>query len=802
MKNTLTQLNILCVNDKRRCQKATFLVINNTDGSPRWICNANATKPLFLDFYLVSSFSSRIFSFAIRLVFFLRLQKLVFKTEEVRLIPMVEQLNPIVDYTTNNWALFTGTTGPNNKILITEEIGNQKFFYKVASTPKALSLIDNEISHIDYLNELKISSFKYPKSKKVSALALKMEDVSKFGNRSNSFTNVHKLALQEIALKTNRSSSLNTLPIFTTTMEKLQRLESTHDLRIPKGLVRKLRLLTQGIEFMVVDSALGHGDFTPWNMYVGNDKLAIYDWELARKDLPLGFDAFHFIIQKGILLDKLSWSEIKDAIDAEITTDLYPEWNGKSALEIKSYLKLYLLINTVNNLEMYLQQTNWHMQVSWLIDTWNLAISSCLTDKKEGRELVIMDVFDFMHPKNYAAVKFPNILPDQLSEYSDIDLCVEKADLKPIIAFLETHPLSHFVNIIEHANMRSVQLFLTDGGILSIDLIWILSRKSLVMLKAKDVLNGAIENNFGVKRMQSIDTARYVALFYGLNHSRIPEKFKVFELVMANGASEFDHLLYESYSKPDIHHDAMVAYLKTKPENSLWNRTVLTAQYFIDTVIQLFNSKGLTITFSGVDGAGKSTVIEKIRYEIEKKLRKKVVVLRHRPSVLPILSALVKGKEKAEQDSMKSLPRQGTNKSFIKSLFRFSYYYMDYLLGQFYVNAKYLRRGYVVLYDRYYFDFINDSKRSNIVLPKPVLKAGYRFLLKPDLNFFLFANPEVILARKKELDSETITTLTNDYLNLFEDLNTGSNKHHYAIENIELKKTINEIMDKTMNAVA
>lgn len=802
MKQTLKQLNILCVNEQIRCKKVTFLVINNTDKSPRWICNANATKPLFLDFYLVSSFSSMIFSFAIRLVFFLRLQKLIFKTEEFRLIPKVEQINPIVDYTSINWALFTGTAGPNNKLLLIEKIGVQKFYYKVATTPKALTLIDNEITTIDYLKELKVTSFIYPESKKISALTLKMEDLSKFGKRSNSFNSTHKLALQEIAKKTKRSSSLNKLPIFTSTMEKLERLENTNDLRIPKGLVRKLRLLTQGMEFRVVDSALGHGDFTPWNMYVGDDKLAIYDWELAGKDLPIGFDAFHFIIQKGILLDKLSWTDIKASIDKEITTDLYPEWKDQSATIVASYLSLYLLINTVNNLEMYMQQPNWHIQVSWLINTWNLAISNSLKEKKDARELMIMDVFDFMHPKKYAAIKFPNILPDELSEYSDIDLCVEKADLKPIIAFLETHPLSHFVNIIEHANMRSVQLFLADGGVLSIDLIWILSRKSLVMLNAKEVLNGAIENNFGVKRMQSIDTARYVALFYGLNHSKIPEKFNVYELVMANGISEFDNLLYESYSKQDIHHDVMVAYLKNKKENTLWNRFFLGAEYFMHNVIQLFNSKGLTITFSGVDGAGKSTVIEKIRHEIEKKLRKKVVVLRHRPSILPILSAIVKGKEKAEQDSMSSLPRQGTNKSFIKSLFRFSYYYMDYLLGQFYVSAKYLRRGYVVLYDRYYFDFINDSVRSNIVLPKPILKAGYRFLIKPDLNFFLFANPEVILARKRELDAETITTLTKDYLNLFEDLNTGTRKRHFAIENIELKKTINEIMDKTMDAVA
>jgi hypothetical protein len=111
-------------------------------------------------------------------------------------------------------------------------------------------------------------------------------------------------------------------------------------------------------------------------------------------------------------------------------------------------------------------------------------------------------------------------------------------------------------------------------------------------------------------------------------------------------------------------------------------------------------------------------------------MRKRVVVIRHRPSLLPILSAWSKGKTAAEKEAAETLPRQGQNKSFFSSVFRFSYYYTDYLFGQFYVYFKHVLRGDVVLYDRYYFDFINDSLRSNITLPKWILKSGYTFLLK------------------------------------------------------------------------
>ena len=112
-------------------------------------------------------------------------------------------------------------------------------------------------------------------------------------------------------------------------------------------------------------------------------------------------------------------------------------------------------------------------------------------------------------------------------------------------------------------------------------------------------------------------------------------------------------------------------------------------------------------------------------------------------------------------------------------------------------------RGHVVLYDRYYFDFINDSRRSNIQLPETITKSGYKLLLKPDLNFFLYAEPELILSRKKELDSSTIKQLTQKYLDLFKHLNRGKAQSRYIpIENIVLEDTIEAIMSRMIKIAA
>jgi len=199
------------------------------------------------------------------------------------------------------------------------------------------------------------------------------------------------------------------------------------------------------------------------------------------------------------------------------------------------------------------------------------------------------------------------------------------------------------------------------------------------------------------------------------------------------------------------------------------------------------------ITFSGVDGAGKTTILTKVKELIENKYNKKVVVVRHRPSILPILSAIKHGKKEAEKKTMEVLPRTGGNKSKLSSLVRFSYYLTDYIFGQFVLYFKYTRKDTIIIYDRYYFDFINDSRRTNIDLNSKFVKFFYNFVFKPKLNIFLYASPEVILSRKQEMDEKSIVELTDKYKNLFAEFDNKYDQKYLTIENIDIEETMNII---------
>lgn len=223
-------------------------------------------------------------------------------------------------------------------------------------------------------------------------------------------------------------------------------------------------------------------------------------------------------------------------------------------------------------------------------------------------------------------------------------------------------------------------------------------------------------------------------------------------------------------------------------------------RYWSDVIRDLKQNRGYAISFSGVDGAGKSTVLENVNAILNVKYRQRTVVLRHRPSLLPILSSFVFGKKKAQERAKNNLPRKGKNRSATSSLFRFSYYYVDYIIGQCYVYIKYILRGYTVLYDRYYFDFIADSRRSNIVLNKSLTKNLYRFIYKPKVNVFLSAPAEIILQRKNELDLFDIQHLTAEYEKLFDELAIRYNKQHYiSISNINLNDTLNTVIKECIS---
>lgn len=141
------------------------------------------------------------------------------------------------------------------------------------------------------------------------------------------------------------------------------------------------------------------------------------------------------------------------------------------------------------------------------------------------------------------------------------------------------------------------------------------------------------------------------------------------------------------------------------------------------------------------------------------------VVYNHlRPNVIPDIAELMGKRKKAEKDKVTvvSDPHAGKQSGFIGSFVRWSYYMIDYTFG--YLKTVWPAihtKSKVFIFDRYYYEYYFDQKRSHTSLPKWILRIGEWLLPKPDLILCLGGDPQKIYERKPETSIEEVTRQTN-----------------------------------------
>lgn len=416
----------------------------------------------------------------------------------------------------------------------------------------------------------------------------------------------------------------------------------------------------------------------------------------------------------------------------------------------------------------------------------------------------------FLYDKEYCIMKNLGQTFVETPLSSDLDLLVSQKCKLEILHYIQLDQSIEKIKITKLSYMYIVKIFFKDFSFLSVDLIFEFKRHNTIYLNAEEILQHSMLKN-GCRIPQIEDDLEYILLFYFLNFSEIPVKYLSYFLNLDSKIqNDFNQKMDTLYSINNFYMAKFSNFsrrnilnkVKRRAENLGLNRISNAFIYTIDFIKRKLFQKGIIISFTGVDGAGKSTIIEITTKLLEEKYREKVIYLRHRPSFLPILSAIKHGKIKAEQISVSNLPRKGKNFSFFSSLFRFGYYYIDFLFGGILIYFKYVLSGYIVVYDRYYYDFIVDGIRSNIRLPRFIPIVLYFFIYKPGLNFLLIADSKIILKRKQELSENDILYLTTNYVGLFKRFATNfKNQKYIIIDNVELNLTIKTIENQIVKNI-
>jgi len=799
-----------------------FLYVNNPDGTMRWVFPKDLKRASYLNFYNTSSLKSKLMALFIHTFHNTFLSKAfvsgsftILTNKKLNIHKELSSLNY------DNYSIFMGTVGVNRKIVL--ELNTQHkttHFVKVATSAHAASLIKNERRVLKNLAHYNFKHFEIPQLIDIANTSVGIMSNIKPTKliETTDITAVHLKALEELYDTTASLLKVEWGYHRKKTAQLLLRFKNSAKLKETEDIYPYLDSVIKSITYdQLITVTRSHTDFTPWNSYVSKEKLHIFDWELSKKQRPILFDLFHYIFQSGVLIKHHGLKEITEEIELALSHPICKQIIERYQINILVHYKLYLLINTSYYLSIYEQQENLHKQAYWLMNIWKEALENVVIkedDEVTQRTSFVDHFLQSMNDKKYALLKFHEERLIDINGSSDLDVLVQKEDMPSINQFIEQQAYIKKIKTYHKSFMTTIELFFKDQSFLSLDLIYSLQRKSYKLIDENILLDNVIHKKENIRVLSPKQDFEFTFLFYQTNSADFPMKyFYAFSKLPMEKRNQIKNYINEKYALNEEDLDVLMDYtpkirkqvmknLAKQPMNQGIQRLSRLKQYIGDTLLSLKTRKGFVVTFSGVDGAGKSTVISLVSTKLSEKYRRKVILLRHRPSLLPILSSYTYGKKEAELRTINKNPRSGNNTQFLSSFIRFAYYLTDYLIGQFYVYLRYTLRGKIVLYDRYYFDFINDAKRSNIVLPRWITKAFFPLIFKAKINFFLYADPDVILKRKQELDKETIIELTNRYQTLFYNYSKKYKRSHYIqIENIDCQKTIDKVMAKVTELV-
>lgn len=170
---------------------------------------------------------------------------------------------------------------------------------------------------------------------------------------------------------------------------------------------------------------------------------------------------------------------------------------------------------------------------------------------------------------------------------------------------------------------------------------------------------------------------------------------------------------------------------------------------------------GMCVALLSPDGGGKSTVFERMAetcwgsfYGIEKMYFRPHLF--RNPGMLNPLHPVPEAADNPDPHGRKP-------NGLLKSLVRYFYYNLDYVLGYNVLVRKKCVQKKLVVFDRYYYDYFVDLQRYQYSFPKFVPRLFAWMIPTPDIIFVLEGTPEVLYARKEELPVEEIARQVKAY---------------------------------------
>lgn len=203
------------------------------------------------------------------------------------------------------FAVFGGTPCVHQKITIQVSQGNRILGYlKVADSDKVGALFRKEADLLEALRRKGVAGI--PRclfcGEMKEGIKLFVQSTVKTGKSKvvHEWTELHEAFLDELHRKTHHFIPFEQSDYYQTLsglMAHWDWLPKELDKREIADWVEKVCVPRRG---KALDYSVYHADFTPWNMFVENGQLFVFDWEYARKAYPPRLDRYHFFTQTAL----------------------------------------------------------------------------------------------------------------------------------------------------------------------------------------------------------------------------------------------------------------------------------------------------------------------------------------------------------------------------------------------------------------------------------------------------------------------------------------------------------------------
>lgn len=251
------------------------------------------------------------------------------------------------------YAYFTGTDSPHRKVAVQvmDSKGRIKGFAKLSSIPQVVSLLQNETVMLETAKALQLKAVHIPHvlySGPMSEGYCLLTDTLKtpMTRSETKFGQAHRAFLHELAAATVQRPS-TAKAVAAEFERRIENQEKQLDPMWRTRLQRAVNILAEQNQ-LAIPQCMSHGDFTPWNTFMVDVRLYVFDWEYSEMGASAGNDILHFVLSQPQLR---SASTAKKIVAASRV--LSEPWTGFERNLVLPLFLIYILTQVLRQIDRF-----------------------------------------------------------------------------------------------------------------------------------------------------------------------------------------------------------------------------------------------------------------------------------------------------------------------------------------------------------------------------------------------------------------------------------------------------------------